>query len=187
METIGNKISEIRKRKGLTQEELSELSKINLRTLQRIEKGDSAPHSYTLQKLCQVLEIKIEDILDYGKVEDVKFLQFFHLSVLTFIVIPLGNIILPMILWMTKRDKITGLNAHAIALLNFQILWTILFFVGTFTYFMNFINRWFDTSNIFYLLILLCLLNVVYPLFVVVAIGNGRKCVYYLSVIRFIK
>jgi transcriptional regulator with XRE-family HTH domain len=43
METIGDKILEIRKRKGLTQEELSDLAKINLRTLQRIEKGETGP------------------------------------------------------------------------------------------------------------------------------------------------
>jgi transcriptional regulator with XRE-family HTH domain len=59
METIGAKILEIRKRKGLTQEQLSELSKINLRTLQRIEKGTSEPRSDTLNNLCQVLEVNI--------------------------------------------------------------------------------------------------------------------------------
>ena len=38
METIGTKISKIRKQKGMSQEALSDLSKINLRTLQRIKK-----------------------------------------------------------------------------------------------------------------------------------------------------
>ncbi len=38
MNSIGTKILEIRKSKGLTQEELVELSKVNLRTIQRIEK-----------------------------------------------------------------------------------------------------------------------------------------------------
>ncbi|MCX6262508.1 MAG: DUF4870 domain-containing protein, partial [Bacteroidia bacterium] len=31
-------------------------------------------------------------------------MRLFHLSVLTFIFIPLGNIIIPLILWITKRD-----------------------------------------------------------------------------------
>jgi transcriptional regulator with XRE-family HTH domain len=48
METIGAKILEIRKRKGLTQEELSDLAKINLRTLQRIEKGETGLRGNTL-------------------------------------------------------------------------------------------------------------------------------------------
>jgi transcriptional regulator with XRE-family HTH domain len=62
METIGDKILEIRKRKGLTQEELSDLAKINLRTLQRIEKGETVPRGNTLKMLCSVLEINMEDI-----------------------------------------------------------------------------------------------------------------------------
>ena len=70
MNALGIKILEIRKRKGFSQEELSDLAKINLRTLQRIEKGETVPHGNTLKNLCQVLELNIEDILDYGKVED---------------------------------------------------------------------------------------------------------------------
>ena len=69
----------------------------------------------------------MEDILDYGKTEDNKYIRYFHLSVLTFIFIPLGNIIIPLILWLTKRDKIIGLNEQGADLLNFQILWTLLF------------------------------------------------------------
>ena len=77
METIGSKILEIRKRKGLTQEKLSNFSKINLRTLQRIERGTSEPRSDTLNNLCQVLEVNMEDILDYGKTDNLQFLKYF--------------------------------------------------------------------------------------------------------------
>lgn len=65
METIGAKILEIRNRKGLTQEKLSDLSKINLRTLQRIEKGTTEPRSDTLNNICRVLEVNVEDLLNY--------------------------------------------------------------------------------------------------------------------------
>ena len=128
MDTIGQKIVEIRKRKGLSQEALSDLARINLRTLQRIEKGETEPLGNTLKSLCNVLEINIEDILDYGKIEDNKFLQFFYLSVLSFIVIPLGNLIVPMVLWITKRDKIIDLNKQGITLFKFQLVWTMLFY-----------------------------------------------------------
>ncbi|HLP75158.1 MAG TPA: helix-turn-helix domain-containing protein [Bacteroidales bacterium] len=121
MVTIGQKISEIRKRKGLSQESLSDLAKINLRTLQRIEKGESEPLGNTLKRLCGVLEINIEDILDYGKVEDNKFLLIFYISVMSFLIIPLGNLLVPMILWITKRDKITDLNRKGIFGLCFSM------------------------------------------------------------------
>jgi transcriptional regulator with XRE-family HTH domain len=38
MKQLGFKIKELRQNKGLSQEELSELSKVSLRTIQRIEK-----------------------------------------------------------------------------------------------------------------------------------------------------
>lgn len=63
MEINGKKICEIRKIKGLTQEKLAELSKVNLRTIQRIENTNSEPHGNTLNSICDVLEIKIEDII----------------------------------------------------------------------------------------------------------------------------
>jgi len=37
MNEIGTKIKELRRKKGLSQEELAENSKVNLRTIQRIE------------------------------------------------------------------------------------------------------------------------------------------------------
>lgn len=43
MNWIAKKISETRKIKGLTQEELAEKAKINLRTIQRIENSESEP------------------------------------------------------------------------------------------------------------------------------------------------
>ena len=58
MNSIGNKILEIRKSKGLTQEELAELSKVNLRTIQRIENNENEPRGKTLNLICDVLEIK---------------------------------------------------------------------------------------------------------------------------------
>jgi transcriptional regulator with XRE-family HTH domain len=134
METIGQKIVEIRKRKGLSQEALSDRAKINLRTLQRIEKDETEPLGNTLKNICNVLEINIEDILDYGKIEDNKYFLFFYLSVLSFFVIPLGNILVPMILWIIKRDKIIDLNKRGITLLKVQLIWTIVFYGSIITF-----------------------------------------------------
>ena len=106
METIGSKISKIRKQKGMTQEELSDLSKINLRTLQRIEKDENEPRGNTLKQICEALKIPIEELVDYGKIEDSFYLFFLHFSVLSVIIIPLGNIIFPLILWINKKDSI---------------------------------------------------------------------------------
>lgn len=74
METIGTKISKIRKQKGMSQESLSDLSKINLRTLQRIEKDENEPRGNTLKQICEALKTPIEELVDYGKTEDLLYL-----------------------------------------------------------------------------------------------------------------
>ncbi|MBD0851957.1 helix-turn-helix domain-containing protein [Maribacter arenosus] len=67
MTIIGNTISETRKLKGLTQEELAELAKVNLRTIQRIENNKSAPRGKTLNLICSVLELNLEELLNKEK------------------------------------------------------------------------------------------------------------------------
>ena len=46
---LGKRISEMRKAKGLTQEELVELCNLNVRTIQRIEAGEVTPRSLFIQ------------------------------------------------------------------------------------------------------------------------------------------
>jgi len=56
---LGKKISELRKAKGLTQEELVEQCKISVRTLQRIEAGEVTPRSYTLRTIFEALNYNL--------------------------------------------------------------------------------------------------------------------------------
>lgn len=57
MKNIGKRITEERKIKGLTQEELAEKAKLNLRTIQRIENNENEPRDKTLQLVFEALEI----------------------------------------------------------------------------------------------------------------------------------
>ncbi len=63
MNNIGIKIAEQRKTKGLTQEQLADLSKVNLRTIQRIEKNENEPRDKTLSLICNALDLEFEDVL----------------------------------------------------------------------------------------------------------------------------
>jgi uncharacterized Tic20 family protein len=137
----------------------------------------------------------MEDILDYGKTEDNKYLKYFHLSVLTFIFIPLGNIIIPLILWITKRDKIIGLNEQGADLLNFQILWTLLFsglmVTGITLYFDNAVAATPPDLDSFPPLLIiggiLYILNIIYPIVVSILTGKGSLKRYYYPLIRFVR
>ncbi|WP_033316707.1 helix-turn-helix domain-containing protein [Pontibacter roseus] len=126
MKNLGNKILEIRKRKGLSQEELSESAGISLRTLQRIEKEETEPRGYTLKSICQSLGIDVEQVYDYGKEADKGVLLLMHLSVLSYLLLPLGNIIFPLIIWITQKKKVLHVYEQGISLLNFQITWSLL-------------------------------------------------------------
>ncbi len=58
---LGRKIAELRKAKGLTQEELVEKCNISVRTLQRIESGEVSPRSYTTRIIFAALDFKTSD------------------------------------------------------------------------------------------------------------------------------
>lgn len=59
---LGRKISELRKGKGLTQEELVDKCNISVRTLQRIESGEVTPRSYTVRTIMAALEYDLARI-----------------------------------------------------------------------------------------------------------------------------
>lgn len=59
MENLGTTIYQSRKAKGLTQEELAEKAKVNLRTIQRIENNECVPRDKTLSLITSVLELNL--------------------------------------------------------------------------------------------------------------------------------
>ncbi len=64
MKNIGEKIKESRILKGLTQEELAELSKMNLRTIQRIENNENKPRGKSLLLISEVLNLNLEELIE---------------------------------------------------------------------------------------------------------------------------
>ncbi|MEO8405694.1 MAG: helix-turn-helix transcriptional regulator [Chitinophagaceae bacterium] len=55
-------VKEARLAKGYTQKEVSEMSNISVRSIQRIESGDIVPRSYTLKALSEILGTSFETI-----------------------------------------------------------------------------------------------------------------------------
>lgn len=187
MKKIGDKIKEARKRKSFSQEELADLAKVNLRTIQRIENNQNEPRGRTLNSICDVLQINAEDILDYGKHIDRSYLVFFHLSVLIFLAIPLGNIILPLVLWLTKKDKVIGLEKLGANVLNFQILWTILAFLLITGYAFSKVMHYGSIDILFYAFLGLCAINIVLPIVFAIKAKQGQVEMSYPNLTRFIE
>ena len=143
------KLKNIRESQNLTQEELSEKSGISVRTIQRIEAGQE-PKGYTLRVLAQTLEISEKELQNTSseteveqsivhqpnneKTEEIDFskVKFINLSSLPFVVLPVLNIVFPVILMYVLKMK------HPIIkqIISVQILWTIIapivFMIGIF-------------------------------------------------------
>lgn len=60
---IGNKLLKVRKKAGLTQAEVAELSGLSDRTYADIERGSANMRVETLQRICQTLHITPDEVL----------------------------------------------------------------------------------------------------------------------------
>jgi len=59
---LGKKLADFRNEIGLTQEQLSDKTKINIRTVQRIETGEVTPRVYTLKVILETLGRSLDDL-----------------------------------------------------------------------------------------------------------------------------
>lgn len=67
---LGNRIIELRRTKGLTQEELIEKCNISVRTLQRIEAGEVTPRNSTIRLIFEALEINHSTYFESTQLDD---------------------------------------------------------------------------------------------------------------------
>jgi transcriptional regulator with XRE-family HTH domain len=178
---LAAKIGSLRKSKGLSQEELADYSSINLRTLQRIESGKTEPRGQTLRMIAKALDTPVEDFLDFTKEEDTGFLQVMNLATLSFWVIPLGNLFVPLVLWIMKRDKVKGVNELGRRIINFQITWSCITYGFAFISMISvFSGLPFAISPLLALPIILalCLVNSLIILMATFQLRRGNKNIY---------
>lgn len=128
-QNLAIKIKDLRNRKGFSQEQLSEESKLSLRTIQRIEKGESIPRGDTLIKLTQALGVTPDDLLEWTDIEDKGYLTLLNLSAISILIQPFLGIIIPLVMWILKREKIKLVDDTGKKLISFQITWTLMLYV----------------------------------------------------------
>lgn len=135
-----SRLKAIREQKNLTQEELSEKSKISVRTIQRIESG-TEPKGHTLRMLAQVLEIEESELL-HTRVQSINentggeetdeeekepqinysYIKIINLSSLIFTLLPPLNIFVPLMLMFTLKQN----NSLARQIISVQMIWTVI-------------------------------------------------------------
>lgn len=133
------RIQAIRKSKGLSQEALAEAAGVSLRTMQRVEQGDTVPRGYTLQALAAALGVPLEALREEPAPataaeaatptpklrEDASLLQLLNLSALGFLVFPFLNLLGPWLLWRARRHDTAHVAELGRRVLGFQVLWQV--------------------------------------------------------------
>ena len=186
---LSARVKDLRKQKGMSQEILAEESGLSLRTVQRIENGESNPTGDTLKRLSNALQVNPDELVDWTIKEDKEYLIFLNLSALSFIFFPLLGILVPFIMWTSKKDKIINVNKAGIDLINFEITWTIMLILIPFSLFLFtksglLENLTFSTFTI--VSMMMYFLNIVFIIFNTFRISNKKEVVYF-SFIRFLK
>ncbi len=123
---LAKRIKTLRNNKGYSQEALANETNLSLRTIQRIERGETEPRGDTLKRLANALDVTPNDLITWVEHEDRGYMAFLNLSALSFIAFPLLGLIVPLALWILKRDKVKQLDETGKRLINFQITWCIL-------------------------------------------------------------
>jgi uncharacterized Tic20 family protein len=134
---LANQVKGLRLAKGYSQDYLAMQCKLSLRTIQRIESAQTEPHGDTLQRLAACLEVTVAELVnDHAHSTehtlpaplptDNIYIALIHLSALSFIIFPLLGAIVPFVLWVIKRDKISAINEVSKRVLNFQLTWCLI-------------------------------------------------------------
>ncbi|WP_224488112.1 DUF4870 domain-containing protein [Robertkochia flava] len=124
-------LKSIREQKGYTQNDLAAKTGLSLRTIQRLENTNKVPKGFTLSALAEefnmdpsALQAKFINT-KRSRDSEITTIRIINLSVLSFLGIPFGNLILPLILWRSNRDS-QLVDDVGRRIVNFQILFTLI-------------------------------------------------------------
>lgn len=132
---LAEKITQTRKNKGLTQEQLADLAKVTVRTIQRIESGDSIPRAYTIRTLAEALGVSFEYLSrqDDTRTVTIKpdlesekhFLTILCLSCFSYLIIPLVHFLIPVYLLRKSKNSHSTIIVFARKMIRQQVYWVI--------------------------------------------------------------
>lgn len=106
--------------------------------------------------------------------EDRQLLMLTHLSQLLDLVTGIGGFIVPLVIWLTQRDKILGMDAHGKMILNFQI--------SIFIYSIVSVPLILLFGLGIFLLIGIGIISIVFPIINAIKVNNGEIPSYPLSI-----
>ena len=120
----------IREKEGYTQTDLANKTGLSLRTIQRLENTNNVPKGYTLNALAEEFNMEPSALqakyinTKRSRDSEITTIKIINLSVLSFLGIPFGNLIIPIIIWRNNRDS-QFVDEVGRRIVNFQILFTL--------------------------------------------------------------
>lgn len=115
-----NKIKELRKKAGISQELLAKKSGLNLRTIQRIENGETEARGDSLKRIANALNTTIEELCNWELIDNKSKIQNLNFSNLLLLFLPIVGCIFTVIIWMKNKDSFKGVKNAGKSVLNFQ-------------------------------------------------------------------
>ena len=106
--------------------------------------------------------------------EDNQMLMIAHLSQLLDLVTGIGGFIVPLVLWLTQKDKVAGMDMHGKMILNFQI--------SLFIYSIICIPLIIFLGLGILLLIVIGIIALVFPILNAIKVSNGEMPYYPLTI-----
>ncbi len=146
---LDQRIAEARKQKGLTQEELADATNVTVRTIQRIESGESMPRSFTIKAIAAALDTSYEALtatpspnitsphdrppapthaegMPHTNTGTNKYLlELVSLSCFSFLVIPLVHFLLPAYLLRRAKDASPETIFFGRRVIKKQVYWLV--------------------------------------------------------------
>lgn len=181
---LSQRVKGLRNQRGMTQELLAEDSGLSLRTIQRIENAETVPRGDSLKRLAIALNTTPDEIIDWKIQEDKGYLILMSLSALGFLFFPILGIILPLVFWILKKDKLKNVNELGKSMLNFEITWSIVLFSYSILLFLGVISPIFKHITPFSVfkayvpIIILYIYNFTIIIINTVRVSKGKKYNY---------
>jgi transcriptional regulator with XRE-family HTH domain len=186
---LDQRIAEARKQKGLTQEELADATNLTVRTIQRIESGESMPRSFTIKAIAAALDTNYEALTASPAAEiqppppsppeeslpdqktgiDKHLLELVCLSCFSFLVIPLLHFLIPAYLLRRAKDASPETVSFGRRLIKKQVYWIVaLYFLLLVAMAYNFIRAAYFGKSF--------LLNYLWPFFIMYLLNSFLIC-----------
>ena len=130
-----------------------------------------------IKYIIKVNQKKMEVLNHTAKYEDNRLVVFTHLSQLLYYITGFGGLIVPLVIWLTQKDRVKGMDEHGKAVVNFQltlILITLISIPGIFLFGLGLLS-----------LIYVGFVGFIIPIVNAVKASNGESPSYF-GTIRFI-